>query len=181
MKTKIVKSKGVYQLIIDDKKINEAYSFSDPILLACLSNYADSQNWTLSDVRLSENLNLSPYLFNSVEEYNAHNEEEFHSIISQLRTYKTSDKPLHLYWNTYNTLVLDDADNQPSLKGLNFPDFACFSFQHGYQKLREMKEFWENIQEPYPTSEHLIENKHRQPSSSSFFHAYFIKNRNNFV
>ena len=181
MKTKIVKSKGLYNLIIDDPKINGAFSFNDPILLACLSNFADSKNWTLSDVRLSEHLNLSPYLFNSVEEYKAHNEEEFQSIISKLKTYRISDTPLHIIWNTYNTIVLDDADNHPSLHGLDFPNFACFSFKHGYKKLCAMKDFWENIQEPYPTPAHLIENKHRQPNSLSFFHEYFLKNRDTFV
>ena len=178
MKTKIIKSKGYYKLIVNDEQVNSYHKSSEPILLGCLSNYANSKNWTLSDFRLSEHLLPSPYLSNSLEEYIANDEEEYLSILSQLRNYRTSDRPLHLLWNTYNTIVLDDADNQPSLSGLNFPEWAFFTYKKGFEKLIEMKNYWENVNEKFISAEHLIENKHRQPSSSHFSFEHFRKERN---
>ncbi len=65
MKTKIIKSKGYYKLIVNDEQVNSYHKSSEPILLGCLSNYADSKNWTLSDFRLSEHLLPSPGLFHN--------------------------------------------------------------------------------------------------------------------
>ena len=169
MKTTIDKSRGYYRLLLTDPQINSAHKAHEPILLGCISNYFDSQNWTVSDLRLSEHMLPSPYLCNSVEEFIAKDEEEFKNITSQLSHYNVGENPLSLSWNTYNTIVLDGADRVDEAVSLNFPRFACFSFSKGMEKLTEMKEYWENVHEPIITSEHLIHNPNRQLSSSHFF------------
>ena len=42
MKTKINKSEGYYRLLVNDDKVNRFHKSQDPILLGCITHYANT-------------------------------------------------------------------------------------------------------------------------------------------
>ncbi len=173
MKTKIYKSEGYYRLLVNDDKVNHFHKSQDPILLGCITHYANTGFWTVLDFRLSTHCLPSAYLIDGIEEFVAKDEEEAQHVKNTLEHYRISnDNPLSFYWNRYYCTSFDGADKFPTQadneKFLYVPRHACYSFKKANEKLMEMKTYWEAVRDDKITADHLIPNPNLQRSSSEF-------------
>lgn len=174
MKTKIIHDKGYIRLIIDDPQ----KSRNESDVLAVLSNYADSSCWTLEDIRLTKYRNIGRYWAQSADTFTAcycpKDESESAYVKSKLHDYHETPEG-ELLWCTFDGIV----KGQPEINGYTPPQYAgfnrsvYFSRQEGLQKLKEIKVFWddlENLEKNW-----RIENPNAQASQGEIFSACSIR------
>lgn len=179
MKTKIIKSKGYYKLVVDDPEVNAKYNCEkNPILLGCITEFWDASQWRVEDYRLKQNLLPSPYLEDGVQVYTPKNQEEKDFLIKSLHTYNENEKG-EFVWDRFNSTRFEGGD-LPCLTDKSLTQYstvARFTFKKAFKLLQEQKEFWENFdKKDLKIDEVRIENPYRQISESEIsFH--FIMER----
>lgn len=170
MKVKLIKRKGYYQLVVDDKDINNKYDCSQkkPIILATLNSWEGTKCWSLHDLRLSPYRPPSPYLDGSNIEYRTPvNEEEEQLITCVIKNYEKRGQ--QIVWSTFSGVVGGgDKTNDPTI-----PEYVkaslqgCWSFDEGIKQLNVIRDFWETF-EGDNIADVKIHNPYSQPTSDCF-------------
>lgn len=178
MKTKIVKDKGYYKLIIDDEKINQQYDCSnkDPIVLGHIINFFDSGCWSVCDYRLTKHRSPSPYLEEGVEQYWYTTEEEKLFVLSNLNTYRINQDTKLITWHRFDIYAFDgDNLNHTDSRGKIQNEVARFTFKGALQRLKEQKEFWSHFDgDDLSNDKTSINNPARQINSTAL---YFMRRK----
>lgn len=182
MKTKIVNLKNVYKLVVDDELTNQVFKCSSerPILLGVITEFYDSDCWSVQDYRLKKNLMPSEYLLDGTEEMKPEDEAQKEKILSKLHTYKISKEGI-IYWSTFDSVCFDgDNLGMKDSLGNSYPDIARFTFKEAYKRLEEQQRFWDNVDKKEITSDSVrIENPHRQASQTDMFFEFALEKINN--
>lgn len=173
MKTKIIKSKGYWRLVVQDEEVNQQYDCTNknPVVLGVLTEFFDSGCWALSDYRLSKHRFPSPYLEEAVQIYHYENEKEKNKVIEYLHTYEISEKEKCIIWSKFDSYAFDgDNPSHTDKYGEVYSTVARFSFKEGLNRLKQQKEFWENYDKKDLKSDEIrIENIHRQPGETEIY------------
>lgn len=167
MKTKIKCFKNsYYQLLV--------FSPENPkegLIVATLSSYFNSGCWRLTDVRLSEHKDpCDVNILDSAEDYlstcKPENQEEAEFYKSKLKSFREMDDG-KLVWSTFDGLVKghDSINDYQPKRHYDFHGPGYFSKKEGYEKLKEMQEFWESVEDL--SKPWRIENPHSQPDAGS--------------
>lgn len=173
MKTKIVKSHGLYKLIVADNNINKKYHFEHkPIVLGAITEFAEAGQWRVEDFRLTKNHIPSPYLDDGVEQYKPMTEDERKFLIDNLHTYEIDEKIGIFYWPRFNSALYDGGDH-PCLTNDNMKQYSAvarFTFKKAFQLLQEQKSFWTTFNSDNLLSPDIaIENSYRQMCESEVY------------
>lgn len=176
MKTKITKREGVQYLEVADKEINEKSQYGSPIVLAVITNYANSRCWCFEDYRLKNYLLPTRYLNDTHEEiynFNDYSEEDKQLVLSKLHDYTLTKEEGLFYWQ-YDGVSLDgdipkDDPRRKFLSGQEYPRNACFTFKAAQNKMREAKLFWDNYEGLLTDPKIKLPNKNKQPASIEFY------------
>lgn len=182
MKTKILKSHGYYKLVVDDTSINSKYKCEDsPIVLGCITEFADASQWRVEDYRLRKNLLPSPYIEDGVQQYLPKNEEEKAFLLENLHTFKVDKKDGSFYWPKFDSTLYEGGD-LPCLtdKALTqYNSVARFTFDTAFKLLQEQKAFWTNFdKDDLKLDEVRIDNPYRQIGESDVSFHFIMKTLN---
>lgn len=175
MKTKILKTKGYWTLVVQDEQINAKYHAHNdkPIVLASMTEFVESGCWAVKNYRLRKNLVPSQYLEESVQQMLPKNKEEKEKIYSLLHTYyNTENKQTGIiYWPLFDLYDFQgDNPEHRDKKGKEQNVVARFSFNGARQRLKEQKEFWENFEKNDLTLEEIrLTNSHRQLNNAEIW------------
>lgn len=169
MKTKIIKSKGYYRLVVDDKAINAKYNCKrEPIVLGIISEINDSGQWCVYDYRLKQNLLPSSHLVDIIQSYKPENDEEKAFLSENLHTFDISEKSGAFSWSKFDCTLYEGGDHpwltDKTIKNIaNTVSTARFTFKKAFKLLQEQKEFWEKFdKDNLQLDEVRISNPYRQ-------------------
>lgn len=161
METKLKRSKGQVELVVDDAEQGR---------LAVLVEHEGAGCWCLSDTRLAPHQCVGAYSA-------MHNADAYCSsfkprclaeaafVKSLLREYQELENGTIL-WATFNGLVRGhpDIDGYKPAKWANFDQVGYFSYKEGLERLREMREFWTAFEGDPNTVK--LDNPHHQLSET---------------
>lgn len=161
MKTKLKRSKGRIELVIDDAEQGR---------LAVLEEHEGTGCWCLSDIRLAPYQCVSAYsAMHDADAYcssfSPKSPDEANFVKSLLREYKELEDGTIL-WATFNGLVRGhpDINGYKPARWADFDQVGYFSFKEGLEHLKEMREFWATFEGDPNTVK--LDNPHHQVSES---------------
>jgi hypothetical protein len=183
MKTKLIKNGSSFYLFLDEKLINEKYGCSqqNPIMLAKLTDFADTKFYKLVDLRLTNYDGVSALLEpTSIEKYAPKNNADKEKLLSNLDTY--SEINGIVYWSTFNGVVAfgDKTEHSKLPYSLKMYGEGAWSYKLGLQELKKIRDFW-NEYNHSDLSDIRIYNPYQQMSLFEYQHNFpldrKIKNR----
>lgn len=139
MKCKVTREPGYWRLygVVDDYEI----------LLASMTNFFETGNWILKDVRYREMIWIpSSHIAEQSDTYKYKTEEERDFICEQLHTYHDDTDKQILHWLLYEFYRLD-GDLSLDQRYYKNNITACWSFKKAREELYKAKKFWENYTE----------------------------------
>jgi hypothetical protein len=171
METKLVRSRGRVALVVQDPEKPPR----ERDVLAQMDSYADCGCWHVTDVRLAQYVQPSPYSGSvSAEHYHSdflpESADEAALVRSLLREYQ-EDADGTVRWCTFEGIVR----GQPEVAGYRpvtyagFDQAGYFSQREALAKLVEIQKFWNSFEGNPATVK--IENPNRQPTQSAVMFA----------
>lgn len=167
MKTKIIKSKGYIELVLDEPV--EGIMF-DKGVIAGMTQFADLNCWILCDIRLGRNINCSPYTASiAADDYFCHlipeDDAQRQHILSYLKEYQEHNDGT-ITWCSYNKMVrgLSTIDGYSPSSHLHFYPEVYHSRKNALALLIQIQEYWNNYSGTLADSK--IENPYLQKTAS---------------
>ena len=173
MKTKIVKTRGYYSLIVDDDEINKKYKCeSKPIVLGSITEFADAGQWRVEDYRLRKHLLPSAYLEEGVQQYQPVNDEQKAFLETNLYSFEIDKNDGNYSWCQFDSTLYEGGD-LPCLTDKNLTQYspvARFTFKKAYKLLREQQSFWNSYDSGDLKYDNIrMDNPHRQMGESEVY------------
>ena len=176
MKVKIKKFNGTTKLVVADSAINQKYgaSVQKPIVLAVITNFFNSNCYSLQDYRNTQHRKPSPYLEEGPCILKIVSQEQKDFYLAHLHTYRiqTEEHREYICWQEWDTYCWDGDNPQCIDKfGSQYSQVARWSYGEAKKRLNEITQFWSEY-EGEDLQSQKIENPFRQKGETLMSFAY---------